>query len=197
MNEETNIETPVSPEVNAATPAATQEVTAEANNQAIEVQEATPVAEQNVVTTEQPTADDTCPITGCDTSMCYLSIAGIAIIVILILTCVFRKKSCKCNKGNKGKDDGNFVEIYVGNLNYDMTDQQLYNEFKKFGVVKSARIITQRSSKKSKGYGFVEMPHRSEAVEAIKALNNKEIMGRKLHVNEARANTRPTDRKKR
>ena len=71
-----------------------------------------------------------------------------------------------------------------------MGNSDLRKEFEKFGIVTSARIITQRNSRKSKGYGFVEMPHRSEAEEAIRALNNKEIKGRKIHVNEARANTR-------
>lgn len=78
------------------------------------------------------------------------------------------------------------VEIYVGNLSYEMTDDQLRALFAKYGVVDSARIITHRPSGKSKGYGFVLMPHRAEAEIACKALNGAEIMGRKLRVNEAR-----------
>ena len=77
------------------------------------------------------------------------------------------------------------IEIYVGNLSYDMTDAQLRAEFAKYGIVESARIITH-SSGKSKGYGFVLMPHRAESEIACKALNGAEIMGRKLRVNEAR-----------
>ena len=77
------------------------------------------------------------------------------------------------------------IEIYVGNASYDMTDAQLGAAFAKYGVVESARVITHPSGK-SKGYGFVLMPHRSEAEIAIKALNGADVMGRKLRVNEAR-----------
>lgn len=77
------------------------------------------------------------------------------------------------------------IEIYVGNANYDMTDAQLRAEFAKYGIVQSARIVTHPSGK-SKGYGFVLMPHRAEAEIAVKALDGAEIMGRKLRVNEAR-----------
>ena len=59
---------------------------------------------------------------------------------------------------------------------------------------KAANNKGKKKSCKSKGYGFVEMPHRTEAEEAIRALNNKEIKGRKIHVNEARTNTRQTNR---
>ena len=78
------------------------------------------------------------------------------------------------------------VEIYVGNLSYDMNDDQLRALFAKYGVVESARIITHRPSGKSKGYGFVLMPHRAEAEIACKALNGADVMGRKIRVNEAR-----------
>ena len=77
------------------------------------------------------------------------------------------------------------IEIYVGNANYDMTDAQLRAEFAKYGIVQSARVVTHPSGK-SKGYGFVLMPHRAEAEIAIKALDGAEVMGRKLRVNEAR-----------
>ena len=72
-----------------------------------------------------------------------------------------------------------------------MNDDQLRREFERFGVVKSARVITNRSNNKSKGNGFVEMPHRKEALIAIKALDNSEVMTRRIRVNEARANTKP------
>ena len=77
------------------------------------------------------------------------------------------------------------IEIYAGNLNYDMTDAQLEAAFAKYGVVSSARVVAHPSGK-SKGYGFVLMPHRSEAEIACKALNGAEVLGRKLRVNEAR-----------
>ena len=78
------------------------------------------------------------------------------------------------------------VEIYVGNLSYDMTEPQLLAEFVKFGKVASARIITNRFNGKSKGFGFVIMPDRGEAEKAINALSEKEIIGRPMKVNEAR-----------
>ncbi len=92
--------------------------------------------------------------------------------------------------GNRGGSNDNVVEIYVGNLSYDMTEAHFRKEFERFGVVKSARIIGHRTSGKSKGYGFVEMPHRKEAMVAIKALHNRDVLGRKLRVNEARKGTR-------
>jgi len=83
------------------------------------------------------------------------------------------------------------VEIYVGNLSYDMNDDQLRALFAKYGVVDSARIITHRPSGKSKGYGFVEMPHRAEAELAVGKINNTEVMGRRIRCNEAREDSRP------
>ena len=80
------------------------------------------------------------------------------------------------------------VELYVGNLSFDMTDSQLRAEFAKFGIVAEAHVVTNRDNGRSKGFGFVTMPHRSEAAVAVKALDNAEIMGRRLRVNEARGN---------
>ena len=78
------------------------------------------------------------------------------------------------------------IEIYVGNLSYDLTDDQLRKEFEAYGTVNSARVITNRYNNKSKGFGFVHMPNRDEADAAVAALNDKEILGRKLKCNEAR-----------
>jgi len=86
--------------------------------------------------------------------------------------------------------DGDCVEIYVGNLSYDMTEAQMRKEFEKYGTVKSARIITNRFNHKSKGFGFVEMPDRQEAETAIRALHDKDVLGRKLRVNEAKNKSR-------
>jgi len=83
-------------------------------------------------------------------------------------------------------DDDSCVEIYVGNLSYDMTEAHMRKEFERYGTVKSARIITNRFNSKSKGYGFIEMLNRKEAEAAIKALHDKDICGRKLRVNEAK-----------
>ncbi len=86
--------------------------------------------------------------------------------------------------------DGDCVEIYVGNLSYDMSEAQMRKEFERYGEVKSARIITNRFNHKSKGFGFVEMPNRPEAEAAIKALHDKDILGRKLRINEAKNKSR-------
>lgn len=82
------------------------------------------------------------------------------------------------------------IELYVGNLVYEMTDEQLYAEFAKFGVVDSAHVVADRRSGRSKGYGFVTMSHRPEAMIAIEKLNNFEYKGRRMRVNESRPNTR-------
>jgi len=89
-----------------------------------------------------------------------------------------------------GGGDGKCVEIYVGNLSYDMKDRDLNAAFAKYGEVKSARVVDNRHTKRSKGFGFVEMPNRPEAEAAIKALHDKDVMGRRLRVNEAKNQSR-------
>ena len=89
-----------------------------------------------------------------------------------------------------GRSDGRCVEIYVGNLSYDMNDRQLRDAFGKYGAVKSARVVENRHNKRSKGFGFVEMPNRPEAEAAIKALHDRDVMGRRLRVNEAKNKSR-------
>ena len=84
------------------------------------------------------------------------------------------------------------VEIYVGNLSYDMTEEELRKTFEAFGTVDSALVVTNRFNNKSKGFGFVVMPNRPEAEKAIAAMSEKEVMGRKMRVNEAQ-NTLKTD----
>lgn len=78
------------------------------------------------------------------------------------------------------------MNIYVGNVKYEMTGDQLQEMFSVYGEVSSARIISDRETGRSKGFGFVEMPNDSEALAAIEATNEKEIGGRTLKVNEAR-----------
>jgi RNA recognition motif-containing protein len=79
-----------------------------------------------------------------------------------------------------------FVNIYVGNLSFQMTEEDLRAEFEKFGKVSKASIIKDKMSGKSKGFGFVEMPDASEAESAIKKLDGAPLKGRNLKVNEAR-----------
>jgi RNA recognition motif-containing protein len=78
------------------------------------------------------------------------------------------------------------MNIYVGNLAYDVTEDDLRKMFEAFGQVSSINIITDKFSGESKGFGFVEMPTKAEAQSAINDLNGKELKGRALSVNEAR-----------
>jgi len=77
------------------------------------------------------------------------------------------------------------VNIYVGNLSWSMTNEDLTSLFEQFGTVSSAKIITDKFSGRSKGFGFVEMENAEEAQAAIANLNENEVQGRKLVVNEA------------
>ena len=78
------------------------------------------------------------------------------------------------------------MNIYVGNLPYTLTEDDLKAAFSEFGEVSSASIIMDRMSGQSKGFGFVEMPDNSEADQAIKALNESALNGRNIKVNQAR-----------
>lgn len=78
------------------------------------------------------------------------------------------------------------MNIYVGNLSYGLTDADLEEAFSAFGTVTSAKIITDRYSGRSKGFGFVEMENDDEANAAMEALNNSDMKGRPIVVNEAR-----------
>ena len=91
----------------------------------------------------------------------------------------------KFEKTHPAPADGS-IEIYVGNLSYDLTEDQLRKEFEAFGKVNYVRIITNRYNGRSKGFGFVHMPNREEVDAAVKALSDKEILGRKLKCNEAK-----------
>ena len=144
-----------------------------------------------------------------------LIVAFASFLVGLLVELVICKATCSCKNGKmgarpaakahpraekkpaaKGGDDkfekrhpapaDGSIEIYVGNLSYDLTEDQLRKEFEAYGTVNSARIITNRYNNKSKGFGFVQMPNRPEAEAAVKALNDKDILGRKLKWNEAK-----------
>ena len=144
-----------------------------------------------------------------------LVVAFASFLVGLLVELVICKATCSCKNGKmgarpaakahpraekkpaaKGGDDkfekrhpapaDGSIEIYVGNLSYDLTEDQLRKEFEAYGTVNSARIITNRYNGKSKGFGFVHMPNRPEAEAAVKALNDKDILGRKLKCNEAK-----------
>lgn len=78
------------------------------------------------------------------------------------------------------------MNIYVGNLPYSITEDELRDVFTEFGEVSSVNIITDKFSGQSKGFGFVEMASNSEADEAIKALNESNLKGRNIRVNQAK-----------
>ncbi|UCC49754.1 MAG: RNA-binding protein [Gemmatimonadota bacterium] len=78
------------------------------------------------------------------------------------------------------------MNIYVGNLSRDVTEDDLRQAFEAFGQVASVSVITDKFSGESRGFGFVEMPVQAEAQSAIDELNGKEMKGRTLTVNEAR-----------
>lgn len=82
------------------------------------------------------------------------------------------------------------MDIYVGNLAYKLTDDELKSAFLPYGNVKYARIIMDRETGRSKGFGFVKMPERTQAKAAMEALNGTELAGRPLTINEARPRTR-------
>ena len=79
-----------------------------------------------------------------------------------------------------------FVNIYVGNLAYNVTDEQLRSAFSQFGKVSKASVIMDRVNNRSKGFGFVEMDDSTEGKSAVDALNGNEIDGRAWKVNEAK-----------
>jgi len=81
------------------------------------------------------------------------------------------------------------MNIYVGNLSYETTDEAIREAFESFGQVTSAKVIKDKYSGQSRGFGFVEMPGQSQAQTAIKSLNGKELLGKQMSVNEARPRT--------
>jgi len=89
------------------------------------------------------------------------------------------------------------MNIYVGNLPYNLSDDELRETFAEFGEVSSASIIMDRDTGRSKGFGFVEMTNDSEATSAIEGLNDQPMKGRPLRVNEARPRAPRTDRRPR
>ena len=89
------------------------------------------------------------------------------------------------------------MNIFIGNLSYNVTEGDLRQAFEAFGQVASATVIKDKLSGRSKGFGFVEMPEQAEAQSAIEVLNGKALKGRTITVNQARAhadNRRGRDR---
>jgi RNA recognition motif-containing protein len=89
------------------------------------------------------------------------------------------------------------MNMYIGNLAHDVTEDDLRNAFSEFGEVASVKIIIDKFSGRSKGFGFVEMPSNSEADQAIKTLNGKAFNGRSIKVNQAEAKRKRPQRRHR
>lgn len=88
------------------------------------------------------------------------------------------------------------MNIYVGQLPYSVTEDELREMFTEFGEVASMNLIKDRFSGQSKGFGFVEMPNNSEADTAIKALNKSMLKGREIKVNQAEVKRKPTRKRR-
>lgn len=78
------------------------------------------------------------------------------------------------------------MNIYVGNLSYSISSEKLKEVFEEFGAVSSANVISDRQTKRSKGFGFVEMENKEDGLRAIEELDGTELEGRYIKVNEAR-----------
>jgi hypothetical protein len=134
---------------------------------------------------------------------CWMTVAGVAtwillgFVVGLILGIrVPRRSIRRSTPAATGGSNipGTGIEIYAGNLAYDLTEDDLREAFGKYGTVSDVRIITNKFNNKSKGYGFVRMPEQAEADEAIKALHGKNLKGREIVANEAKSKSKHNER---
>jgi len=82
------------------------------------------------------------------------------------------------------------MNLYIGNLNYRLEENELQEAFEAYGTVASVKIITDRETGRSRGFAFVEMPNDEEARKAIDALHESELNGRTIYVNQAREQKR-------
>lgn len=118
-------------------------------------------------------------------------VVGIVIGILLPRRQRTAKTSVRDNADSRGgARQPSQYELYVGNLPYEMSDADLKKLIDPFGDVVSARIITNKISGSSKGYGFVKMSNAEDVEKAIASLNNKELEGRRVAVSEARTHPR-------
>jgi RNA recognition motif-containing protein len=96
------------------------------------------------------------------------------------------RKLFRLEKRDKSKKTRTSMNIYVGNLSFDATDVMIREVFESFGQVASARVIKDKYTGQSRGFGFVEMSVQSQAQTAIRSLNGRELLGKQMSVKEAR-----------
>lgn len=89
------------------------------------------------------------------------------------------------------------MNMYIGNLSATVTEEDLRDMFAEFGTVESVHIVTDRNSRQSKGYGFVDMPDNSEADRAIKTLNGNELKGNRIKISQAEDRRKKRSRRRR
>lgn len=89
------------------------------------------------------------------------------------------------------------MNIYVGNLSYNVTGEELKAAFAQYGEISNVNIITDKATGQSKGFAFVEMPNDAQAEEAIAALNETPLAGRKMRINQARPKEERPERRPR
>jgi RNA recognition motif-containing protein len=106
-----------------------------------------------------------------------------------------RRRNVSDNIDRAFQEKRELMNIYCGNLGYDLSEDELKAAFEAYGEVESARVISDRDTGRSKGFGFVEMPDKSQALAAINGLNGVEMKGRSMTVNEARPKAPPGDRR--
>ena len=96
----------------------------------------------------------------------------------------------RSSNSNDGGSSSGAVELYVGNLSYDVGDKEIKQGFSKFGEVLSVRIIKNRTTGKSKGFGFLEISDRDAATAAIREMSGNDFQGRRIVVKEAKSRPR-------
>lgn len=122
-------------------------------------------------------------------SMEMLAVVGVySLLWFIIGLRIGQQLEAQDNTGASGRKrtSSGGVELYIGNLAYSIDEKEIKKLFREFGKVTSVRLIKNKFNGKSKGYGFVEMADRKDSDSAIRDLNNTEVRGRRIIVNEAK-----------
>jgi RNA recognition motif-containing protein len=120
----------------------------------------------------------------------YLNLFVILVVLFIVIRSVLLVRLETDLQHNGSGDNlnvgGNIMNIFVGNLSFETTDEELRAEFAQYGELSSVNILRDRMTNRSRGFAFVEMPNNEEAQNAITALNGKTINGRQINAAEAR-----------